>query len=208
MEYLPLIATVALLNLLAAVSPGPDFVMTVRNSLVYSRRTGIYTGLGITAGLVVHLVYCAAGIGYLISKSLVLFTILKFLGAGYLVYMGVSAFLSRESRVDFAGMVHVQDISRWIAFRTGFFTNVLNPKATLFFLSLFSFVIGNTTPLVVILVISLIILATAFTWFTIVSVFFTSQKIRNAFLRYEYYINRVLGLFLILLGIKIAFALR
>ena len=51
MEYLPLISTVAFLNLLAVISPGPDFAMTVRNSLCYSRRSGIFTSLGISLGI-------------------------------------------------------------------------------------------------------------------------------------------------------------
>ena len=100
MEYLPLIGTVALLNLLAAISPGPDFVMVVRNSLTYSRRSGIFTSLGISLALGIHLFYCAAGIGYLISTSVVLFTMIKLLGAGYLIYMGVGSMMAKRSKLD------------------------------------------------------------------------------------------------------------
>lgn len=208
MEYLPLIGTVFLLNLLAAVSPGPDFVMTVRNSLCYSRRAGIYTGIGIVAGLFIHLFYCAAGIGYVISKSEVLFTLIKIVGAGYLIYMGVGSFLSRKSKLDLSGESALQDLTRFQAFKMGFLTNVLNPKATLFFLSLFSFVIGSATPVYIVLIISLVIVLTALAWFIIVSVFFTHRKVQNAFLKYEVAINRVLGGFLVLLGIKVALLLR
>ena len=68
MDNLTIIGTATLLNALAAISPGPDFVMAVRNSLNYSRRTGIFTGVGIGLGISVHIIYCAAGVGYLISK--------------------------------------------------------------------------------------------------------------------------------------------
>jgi len=204
MEYLPLIGTVALLNLLAAVSPGPDFVMTVRNSLLYSRRAGIYTAFGISLALLVHLFYCAAGIGYIISKSILLFSILKLLGAGYLIYMGIGSILSKGSRLDAMNEKAGTDLTRFQAFRMGFLTNVLNPKATLFFLSLFTLVIGNSTPLYVILTISLIIVLTALIWFTVVSVFFTQQRVQKVFMKYEKWINRLLGGFLMLLGIKIA----
>lgn len=204
MEYLPLIGTVALLNLLAAVSPGPDFVMTVRNSLLYSRRAGIYTAIGISLGLLVHLFYCAAGIGYIISKSIVLFSIIKLLGAGYLIYMGVGSWMAKGSRLDLMNENAGNDLTDYQAFKTGFLTNVLNPKATLFFLSLFTLVISNDTPLYIILTISVIILLTALVWFTIVAVFFTQQKVQKGFLKYEKGINYVLGGFLVLLGIKIA----
>ncbi|MCE1197690.1 MAG: LysE family transporter [Marinilabiliales bacterium] len=204
MEYLPLIGTVFLLNLLAAMSPGPDFVMTVRNSLLYSRRAGIFTSFGIALGLGVHLLYCAAGIGYLISTSVVLFTVIKLLGAGYLIYMGVGAFVSRGSRIEFTEKPAERELTAFSAFKMGFLTNVLNPKATLFFLSLFTLVINHNTPLFIVLIISLLIILTAISWFVIVSVFLTSPNIRRVFLAYERGINRVLGLFLILLGIKIA----
>jgi RhtB (resistance to homoserine/threonine) family protein len=204
MEYLPLIGTVALLNLLAAVSPGPDFVMTVRNSLCYSRRSGIYTGLGISTALMIHLFYCAAGIGLVISKSILLFTLIKILGAGYLIYMGIGSILSKGSKLDLTAEKSRTDLSRLQAFKMGFLTNVLNPKATLFFLSLFTFVISSSTPLHIILIISVIIILTAFAWFAIVSTFLTQPRIQRIFLRYERAINYTLGGFLVFLGIKVA----
>lgn len=208
MEYLPLIGTVALLNLLAAVSPGPDFVMTVRNSLVYSRRSGIFTSLGISTALGIHLFYCAAGVGYLISKSVILFSLIKFLGSGYLIYMGITSIMAKGSKIDLKEVQSGIDLTRFQAFRMGFLTNVLNPKATLFFLSLFTFVIGNSTPIYIIIVISVIIIFTAFIWFTIVSIFLAQQNIQRVFLKYERTINCTLGGFLILLGVKIAFLIQ
>ena len=208
MEYLPLIGTVAILNLLAAISPGPDFVMIVRNSLCYSRRSGIYTTFGIGLALGVHLLYCAAGIGYLISTSLILFSIIKILGAGYLIYMGVGSILAKKSSLELAEVKNDVDLTRFQAFRMGFLTNILNPKATLFLLSLFTLVIGNSTPLYIIVTISAIIIGTAIAWFTIVSIFLSQERVRNAFLKYEKGINRMLGGFLIILGIKIAFTFQ
>ena len=208
MEYLPLIGTVALLNLLAAISPGPDFVMTVRNALCYSRRSGIFTGLGISTALMIHLFYCAAGIGLLISKSILLFTLIKILGAGYLIYMGIGSILAKGSNLDLAAEKSGTDLTRLQAFKMGFLTNVLNPKATLFFLSLFTFVIASSTPVHIVLIISAIVIATAFGWFSIVSIFLSQPRIQKAFLKYERFINYTLGGFLILLGIKIALTFK
>jgi len=208
MEYLPLISTVAFLNLLAVISPGPDFAMTVRNSLCYSRRSGIFTSLGISLGLGVHLTYCAAGIGYLISSSVVLFSIIKLLGGGYLIYMGIASVLAKGSRLELNEESAGADLTRLQAFKMGFLTNVLNPKVTLFFLSLFTLVISNSTPNIIILTISLIMIITALIWFIVVSIFFTHPKIQKGFLKYEKVINRTLGGFLIFLGIKIALTLR
>jgi RhtB (resistance to homoserine/threonine) family protein len=208
MEYLPLIGTVAVLNLLAAISPGPDFIMTVKNSLRYSRHTGIYTGIGIGLGLSVHLIYCAAGIGYIISKSILLFSVIKILGAGYLIYIGLSSFFSKGLKLEITEEKTESDLTRIAAFKMGFLTNVLNPKATLFFLSLFTFVISSSTPLYIILIISFIIIATALAWFTIVAIFFTHQKVQRMFLKYGNTINRILGGLLVAIGIKIALTFR
>lgn len=208
MEYLPLIGTVTLLNLLAAMSPGPDFVMTVRNALCYSRRSGIFTSLGISLALGIHLFYCAAGIGLLISKSVVLFSLIKFLGVGYLIYIGVVSILSKKSKLDVSTEKSLLDLTRLQAFKMGFLTNVLNPKATLFFLSLFTFVIGSSTPVYIILIISAIIMLTAFSWFSIVSIFLAQPNVQRIFLKYERIINFTLGGFLIFLGVKIALTFR
>jgi RhtB (resistance to homoserine/threonine) family protein len=208
MEYLPLIGTVTVLNLVAAMSPGPDFIMTVKNSLKYSRRSGIYTGIGIALGLTVHLFYCAAGIGLLISKSIILFNVIKMLGAGYLIYIGLSSILAKSSHLEISEQNTGTDLKRFEAFKMGFLCNVLNPKATLFFLSLFTFVISNTTPLYIILIISFIIIATALVWFTIVSIFFTQQNVQQFFQRFGTSINRILGGLLVAIGIKIALTFK
>ncbi|HEY4785012.1 MAG TPA: LysE family transporter [Bacteroidales bacterium] len=208
MDNITIIGTATLLNALAAMSPGPDFVMAVRNSLNYSRRTGIFTGIGIGMGISVHIIYCAAGIGYLISKSLLLFTIIKYLGAIYLAYMGIKSIMAKGSKIDITESKEMRDMTRIQAIKTGFFTNVLNPKATMFFLGLFTFVIKPATPPYIVAIIAFIMIMTAIVWFTLVALFFTQQRVQVAFLRFEKIINKVFGGLLIFLAIKIAMATR
>lgn len=200
-----LIGTVALLNLFAAMSPGPDFVMAVKNSLTYSRRTGILTALGIGLGIGVHILYCAAGIGYVISKSLVIFNIIKYLGAAYLIYMGIMAFRSKGTKLEIEKTANYKDMTKFEAVKTGFLTNILNPKATLFFLGLFTFVIKPQTPVSVIAIISVIMILTAIIWFTIVALFFTQKPVQKTFARIELHFNRIFGSLLVLLGLNIIF---
>ena len=208
MDTLTLIGTAVFLNLLAAISPGPDFVMAVRNSLNYSRRTGIFTGFGIGLGLTVHIIYCAAGIGYIISKSIIVFSIIKYLGAAYLIYIGIRSALAKRSNIEISAEKESVDLTRLQAVKMGFLTNVLNPKATMFFLGLFTFVIGPDTPVYVVVIISLIMILTAIIWFTIVAVFFTQKRIQDSFIRFEGVINKTFGALLIFLGIKIALMQR
>tara|TARA_Y100000031_G_C8221891_1_gene386387 strand:+ start:99 stop:503 length:405 start_codon:yes stop_codon:yes gene_type:complete len=133
MEALTLISTVAIIHLLALISPGPDFIMACRNSLVYSRKTGIWTAIGFSLGITVHIFYSLAGLAVIISSSILLFNVIKILGAGYLIYIGIKSIISKSSKIELDEDQKQEDITRLAAVKMGFLTNVLNPKATLFF---------------------------------------------------------------------------
>jgi RhtB (resistance to homoserine/threonine) family protein len=202
-DYVSLIGTVALINVLGAVSPGPDFIITVRNSLKYSRRAGILTGLGIAFGLLVHVSYCAAGVGLLIAHSTFLFSILKVVGGCYLIWIGISSLFSKTSHSLFAENTDSDKKSGKSAFTMGFLTNLLNPKAMLFFLSLFSVVLNPMPPTWVVLTCAGIVFLTALIWFSTVAIFLTEKPMQKLFLRFERPINIVLGMFLCYLGIRV-----
>ena len=111
MEYLALIGTVTIIHLLAVISPGPDFIMACRNSLTYSRKTGIYTAVGFGIGIAVHIFYSLAGLALIISKSILLFNTIKFLGAGYLIYIGLKSVLSKSSKIELGEHDKKEDIT-------------------------------------------------------------------------------------------------
>lgn len=169
MEYLPIILTVALVHFLAVISPGPDFIMITRNSLMYSRRTGVYTAIGLGLGILVHVTYSLVGIGLLIAQSIVLFNIIKFLGTAYLIYIGYKSLTSKSSKLNIQNNDHKKDISVFSAIKIGFITNATNPKATLFFLSLFTLVINPDTPMIVKLFMSIEMSVVTALWFMLVA---------------------------------------
>lgn len=205
MEYIPIILTVATIHLLAVMSPGPDFIMTMRNSLVYSRRSGIYSAIGLGLGILVHVAYCLAGIALIISQSILLFTIIKYLGAAYLIYIGIKSLRAkRNQQPGIIGDNGHSDMTKWQAIRSGFITNATNPKATLFFLSLFTLVIEPSTPFAVKLIMGgEMAIATAL-WFSLIAVLVSHRIIRHRIARFQYYIERFMGAVLILFGIKLA----
>ena len=204
MEYLALIGTVTIIHLLAVISPGPDFIIACRNSLSYSRKTGIWTAVGFGFGIAVHVFYSLAGLALVISKSILLFNAIKFLGAGYLIYIGLKSILSKSSKIELGEHDKKEDITHFAAIRIGFLTNVLNPKATLFFLSLFTLVISPTTPFSIMAVMSAIMVINTMLWFSLVAVFLTQKRIRSIFERFQGIFNKTLGGLLIALGVKIA----
>ena len=206
MEHLALIGSVVIIHLMAVMSPGPDFFMAIRNSLIYSRKTGVYTAIGFGIGIGVHIIYCSVGLALIISKSILAFNIIKFLGAGYLIFIGIQSILSKSSHQQMKETVDKKDISPLKAIRIGFLTNVLNPKATLFFLSLFTFVIGPSTPNYILALLGLTMMINTTLWFSLVAVFFTQQRIQKTFYRFQKIFNRIFGGVLILIGLKLLFA--
>lgn len=198
--------TVAFVHLLAVMSPGPDFAMVTRNSLLYSREAGMYTSMGLALGIVVHVTYCLLGIGILISQSIFLFNLIKYVGAGYLIYIGFKSFKAnpRNSTEPESPKVSRNILTPFDSVKLGFLTNVLNPKATLFFLALFTQVIRPDTTKVVEVIYGVEMVIMTFVWFTIVSMFFSNDLIKAKVTRISHYIERFTGAVLIALGVKVA----
>lgn len=203
MDLFALVGTVVGIHLMAVISPGPDFIMAVRNSLTYSRKTGIYTAVGFGLGIGVHVIYCVFGLALIISKSIIVFNVIKYLGAAYLIYIGVMSLFSKSANIEITEEHKKQDISSLKAVRIGFLTNVLNPKATLFFLSLFTFVITPDTPKTVSFGLGLMMMINTTLWFSVVAIFFTQKRIRTLFNKFQKWFNRFFGVILIAIGIKI-----
>ena len=89
--------TVALVHMLAVASPGPDFAIVLRESVSNGRHAGIWTALGVGSGILLHVGYCLLGIGLIVSQSIVLFNLLKWLAAAYLIYIGIRALQARPA---------------------------------------------------------------------------------------------------------------
>lgn len=206
MKYLPIFLTVALAHLLAVISPGPDFVMITRNSLIYSRRTGIYSAIGLGLGILVHVTYSLVGIGLIISQSIVLFNIIKFAGAGYLIYIGYKSLTSKSSKTDIAVGNQRKDLGRLAAIRIGFITNATNPKATLFFLSLFTLIVTPTTPLFIKILMGAEMSIVTSLWFILVAYLTSHHIVKSRISGIQHFAEKFIGVVLIALGIKVAFS--
>jgi len=196
--------TVAAVTLLAVISPGPDFAVVTRNSLACSRRAGVWSASGVALGILVHVAYCLAGIGLLVAGSPLLFVALRYLGAGYLVWVGIQSLRARLKPAAEAASVRGADLGRLTALRQGFLTNVLNPKATLFFLSLFTQVIRPTTPPAVQALYGVMMAGLTFAWFAIVALTFSHAGVKRRIARAQHVVVKAMGVLLVALGAWIA----
>ena len=204
-SYLADFFIIAGLHLLALMSPGPDFVMVTRNSLIYSRKSGLFSALGLALGIMMHISYCLVGIAYIISKSIIVFSILKFAGAGYLMFIGYNSLRAKPSNLSDIN-IEKKDMGNLAALKMGFLTNLFNPKVTLFFLALFTQVIRPGTPFLIKLAYGAEMSAMTFVWFSVVALVLSHNKIKQKFLSIQYYVERVTGVALIALGLKVALA--
>ncbi|WP_236177026.1 LysE family translocator [Pseudomonas qingdaonensis] len=198
--------TVALIHLLAVASPGPDFAVVVRESVTHGRRAGTWTAFGVGTAIFLHVGYSLLGIGLIVSQSIMLFNVLKWLAAAYLVYIGIKALRARPAPAG-SESVQVSTVARTprAAFVAGFMTNGLNPKATLFFLSLFTVVIDPHTPLLIQAGYGAYLALATGLWFCLVALLFSHARVRSGFARMGHWFDRGMGAVLVALGIKIAF---
>jgi RhtB (resistance to homoserine/threonine) family protein len=203
---------VGVAHLLAVASPGPDFAMVVRQSLAHGRRAAIWTSIGIGTAILVHVTYALLGIGILLRAYPVAFATVKYVGAGYLAWIGARALMSRPrhglAEAPFgskAAITRPAQPSGRAAWTTGFLTNVFNPKATLFFVAIFATLIDPATPKLIQGAYGLWMSVTTMAWFVMVSVFFTREMVRRAFLRGGHWIDRIMGA--VLIGLAAALAL-
>ncbi|MGW3625459.1 LysE family translocator [Streptomyces sp. NPDC000880] len=198
------VIAVAVITVLAVISPGADFAMVVRNSYLYGRTTGLLGAVGVAAGVLVHVTYTMFGVGLLIASSTALFTAIKLVGAAYLVYIGVRTFRARpDLAVDLESK---PGLTRLGALRTGFLTNALNPKTTLFVVSTFTQVVGPDTPLWQQAGYGLFMSFAHLAWFGVVALFFSNSRLRTAMLRWQKTLNRTIGSVLVGLGVTLGLA--
>ena len=229
---------VAGVNLVAIISPGPDFALILRQSLVFGRRVALWSSVGVGTGIFLHVGYSLLGIGLLIQSSATAFACLKWLGAGYLTWLAWQGLRSRPAVLaapapplpcplsDSAGTSFPEAAgpgeqhpasppavprpatgpSSRQAFVTGLLTNALNPKATLFFVALFSVVIDPHTPRLVQAAYGVWMAFATAAWFCLVSVVFTRDEIRALFRRQSHWVDRLMGVALLGFALRLAFA--
>lgn len=173
--YLAEFIGLASVHLLAVIAPGPDFAVTVSQSVRHGRRMGLLTALGIGCGISVHVAY----LFYLAFK---------------LLQAKPTASVQTDTTVQTPAVS--DSPSAWRAFSTGFLTNATNPKATLFFLAIFTTLVSDSTPLSIQAFYGAWMCFVNAGWFALVSLLFSQARIRAAFVRMGHWFERLMGIVL------------
>ncbi len=227
-------------HLLAAASPGPDFVLVSQQTLAKGRRTGLLCSLGITLGLAIHIIYSVLGLATVIAHSQPLLTAIKWLGGGYLIYLGWQGIQAKpKKRLDLtvsdsqaiipktdakttqplpnqAALIKKPAIAKdyqkaestLAILRRGFFCNVFNPKAPVYFVAIFTLVLSPDIPLWQLSIYGVWMMVLQMAWFSTVVMLLSIPSILRRFQRFEHWIDRILGGAMIVLGLNLIFRNR
>ena len=195
---------VTIVHLLAAASPGPDFALVTRQSLLHGRKAGVYASLGISFGLSIHIFYSTAGLAAVIAHSTEWMNVVKVVGGSYLIVLGINGLRAKQQDKVFRQAAQTTSNGPPIRHLTaGFFCNALNPKAPIYFLSLFTVVLSPDMPLPTLAIYGCWIMVLQMIWFTALTFFLTDERIRSRLLTFGHWIDRTFGLVMVTLGIKV-----
>jgi threonine/homoserine/homoserine lactone efflux protein len=205
MEFWPEFILIASVHLVAVASPGPDFAIVLRYAVRYGRNVALAASMGIGMAIFLHVCYSLLGVGLLIKTTPWLFTLFSVLAAAYLAYIGWQAIRSGAPvsvTTDDKAEAIAESPSLLKAFTSGFVTNGLNPKATLFFLSLFAVIISPMTPVSYKVIYGVYMAGATAVWFSFLSVILTREKVRSFLLQKGYWFDRLMG------GVLLALAMH
>ncbi len=210
-HYWPEFLALYVLNLINLISPGVGCLLTARNSMAYSRKSGISTALGIVSSSFIHKAYVFIIFSFLISQYSTLFLAVKYLGCAYLIYLGANCLrhsFKNSSSTTFdlePNEASKNNISSGKAFRMGFFVDLLNPMASVTFLGIVAATVSSNTPGSILTIYFISLITTSLCWYILIAVFFSKNVFQILFVRFQNWIERVQGGMLLWFGFKLIF---
>jgi len=205
-NLLGIFVTVAIAHFLALLSPGPDFVLVVKSAIRNEGKNAIGVALGIASANAVYIGLCLIGVGSILAASVPVMITLKIIGGLFLIYLAVQALRARKSSYSNLDIVEPESITNSSflkEFLTGFMSGVLNPKNLLFYLSLFTVVLTPEIGFAFKLGLGIWMTTIVFLWDLSIIFLLSTRTIRSKFTKAAYYIDKVTGALLGLIGFAI-----
>lgn len=192
------------------IAPGIDTIFVLNKSISQGRQSGIYAALGVNSGVLVHTIFASLGLSLIIAQSVLAFSIVKYAGAVYLFYLGITKLITRKHTITLNTLKEGKE-SWKKSYISGTLTNILNPKVALFFMAFFpQFIcpeaINSPLPFIILGMTYAII---GVLWFIILTLFtstFSDRLMNNQ--SFNKWIDKISGVAYIFLGLKIAFTQR
>ena len=200
---LEVFALVIAIHAIALVSPGPDFAVVTRLSIVSGRRAGMWAATGVAASIGIYVLVCLLGLSLVLAALPGLSRFLSIAGALYLAWLGIQCLRSTGALPTATASPHDGH-----AFLTGLFTNLLNPKAMLYFGSILSQVIGTRLSPAEGVLLWAVLVVESMLWFSMVAGLFSSQKVLRWLSGRLKWFDRMVGVVLLGLAAKVAASSR
>jgi threonine/homoserine/homoserine lactone efflux protein len=200
--------TVALAHFLALLSPGPDFVLVVKSAIKNNGKNAIGVAIGIASANALYITLCLIGVGSILAASIYVMVGLKIVGGLFLIYLAVQALRAHKSsynNLDISDSKNSDVIKTTFLkeFITGFMSGILNPKNLLFYLSLFTVVLTPEIGFAFKLGLGIWMTAIVFLWDLSIIFLLSTRKVRSKFTKAAYYIDKVTGALLGVIGFAI-----
>jgi threonine/homoserine/homoserine lactone efflux protein len=198
--------TVVAAHFLALLSPGPDFMLIVKSGMKNRRYDALGLALGIASANGVYISLCTAGLGSILTQSILLLRILKTSGGLFLLYMAIKALKTRKK--DYPHLVETEGFSDITSrfseeFSTGFLSGISNPKNLLFYFSLFAIVLTEGTGLLLRIGLGIWMTALVFLWDCLILLVLTQKHVQRVFVGVIFYVDKSAGAVIGFLGIKL-----
>ena len=206
MEYLAIILAILLVDLLALVSPGPNFVLVTTAAVAQSRKHAIWTGCGIATGSFAWASAAAMGIVSVFEVFPVLGLILKLVGVAYLLYLGVKLLRSQGFQRGEQKNPEVKGVAA--GYWRGLLVNMTNPKSAAYYASVFAAFLTPDMPIWVLAVLVIAIAGMSLAWHILLAIGFSAPPIQARYISVSKYVDRLCGGLLVLLGLRLALDTR
>jgi threonine/homoserine/homoserine lactone efflux protein len=193
-----------LICFIGMVSPGPDFLLVTKNSLLHAQRFALATALGIITGCLFHATYCILGLAFIITQNAIVYSTLKYLGACYLIYLGIKSVKGSES-IPQKQEIDPKEMTVFKAYSEGLLCNALNPKLAIFLLSLFTQFVPVDATIAEKTIVAGIFVGESLLYWPLLVFFLQSSWIRNSVIKSQLLLSRIFGGLLIGLGFSVLF---
>jgi threonine/homoserine/homoserine lactone efflux protein len=204
MSYLPTLAAIAGVYLVAVASPGPNFLLISQLALTGRTRQGLTVAAGIASGSLVWAMLAMAGVAALLAHVGWLYMAIRLGGAAYLIWFGAKLLLSARRSGDTAARMVAIPATPLRAYRAGLVTNLTNPKAGAFWTSVFSSMYPVHAPVWFAPMTLAIVVCISGGWYALIAFFFATDAVQRRYLRLRRTIDGLCGTLLVGLGVHLA----
>ncbi|WP_394131045.1 LysE family translocator [Shewanella maritima] len=223
MDY-TLLASLAVIHTIALMSPGPDFAIIVKMATQQTRTCALYCAAGIALAILLHTLLSLLGISLMIQQSPIAYSIVQFVGISYLGWMGIGAFRGgvQQYRSNHQGSgAHSNDLSAQLVagnathqatsstvspiqgFKIGLLTNLLNPKALVFFITLFTVLVTPSVDNATKIASAIMLFGLSLLWFGFLSIVLSQSHIQRKLMNSSCYIDILVGVIFVGVAITI-----